>query len=322
MVWYALRQLRIERELACDDCVLEAGELPSEYAKQLVGVARAYQPHRPSVSVAMASSARLDDRVRAILDTARTRMPIGNRTAAALAITASLFVLSIVVVRPVARQADADEPAVTVQATDSSVEEASGRDNATLDLDKKIIVKGTVLKPDGSPAIGSIVRSAAGVYWPVDDFVAPDFEPALSQTTTNDRGEFEIEVDTMPFGKQPPEINEYWKRFTSIAASHEGFGPDAVEFNSIDLAKPITFRLVEDKAIRGRAIDLEGRPIANATVQVKSVRLSKKNDLSDWIAAVEAGQSAEFVCRHNSDRFLPRVLTVPGELRTDDDGAF
>ena len=158
LVWYALRQLRIERELACDDCVLEAGELPSEYAKQLVVVARAYQPYRPSVSVAMASSARLDDRIRAILDTARTRMPLSSRSALALTLAASILVASIIIIRPVARQAEAEEQTKSELAS-SAGDEGSIPADLALDSEKEIIVKGIVLKPDGTPAVGATVRT-------------------------------------------------------------------------------------------------------------------------------------------------------------------
>jgi beta-lactamase regulating signal transducer with metallopeptidase domain len=121
LVWLALRQLRIERELACDDCVLEAGELPSEYAKQLVVVARAYQPSRPTVSVAMASSARLDDRIRAILDTARSRLPLSHPTAITLSIAALTLFSTVAVIRPVERSVHADEsPKPKIAKTDQS----------------------------------------------------------------------------------------------------------------------------------------------------------------------------------------------------------
>src|SRR5262245_41832568 len=43
LVWVATRQLRIERELACDDCVLEVGTWASDYANYLVEIAQTFE---------------------------------------------------------------------------------------------------------------------------------------------------------------------------------------------------------------------------------------------------------------------------------------
>ncbi len=84
LVWYAVRQMRIERELASDDCVLRTGQAASDYAEQLLRTLRCYRPARIAMGVAMAHSARLDQRVLAILDPRRPREPVGSRLAALL----------------------------------------------------------------------------------------------------------------------------------------------------------------------------------------------------------------------------------------------
>ena len=78
LVWYAAKRLRVERELASDDCVLQTGCKPSKYAEQLLATVRRYRPSSVALSVAMASSARLDDRVVSILDPAQRREPVGQ----------------------------------------------------------------------------------------------------------------------------------------------------------------------------------------------------------------------------------------------------
>ena len=79
MVWFAARQMRVERELASDDCVLQAGHAASNYAVQLLAIMKDYRTPKPAMGTAMAVSARLDDRVRAILDPNRKRQPVGRR---------------------------------------------------------------------------------------------------------------------------------------------------------------------------------------------------------------------------------------------------
>ncbi|MDZ4848539.1 MAG: M56 family metallopeptidase [Pirellulaceae bacterium] len=322
LVWYALRQLRIERELACDDCVLAAGELPSEYAKQLVVVARAYQPYRPSVSVAMASSARLDDRIRAILDTARSRLPLSRSTAISIALVASLIVLSIVVIRPVARQVNADENTSAELVAKAGDEEPSANSDTSSNPNQAIIVKGVVLKPDGTPAIGATILSTAGVNPAIASYLSADFEAPILKATSNVRGEFEIEVDQHPYGAIPAALDEYWKTLTCISASFDNFGPALMEYASIDPTKPITLQLVDDVPIRGRVIDLEGRPVPNTQIQVATVRTPKNHDLALWLDAVEAGGDAQTLSEHLHRRMLPRELGVTGVLKSDSDGAF
>jgi TonB family protein len=75
LAWYALGQLRVERELACDDGVLRLGYRGSEYAQHLVDVARAVRTHTDALaaSVPMATRSQLESRIRAILNPAKNR---------------------------------------------------------------------------------------------------------------------------------------------------------------------------------------------------------------------------------------------------------
>ncbi len=75
-VWLAARQLRIERERACDDCVLESGTRPSEYADHLLDLARSSGSARCSTfaAVAIAKRSQLEGRLLAILDPSVSRL--------------------------------------------------------------------------------------------------------------------------------------------------------------------------------------------------------------------------------------------------------
>lgn len=97
LVWLVAKRLRIEREMACDDDVLASGSPPSEYAADLVALARSLRPAKACyAAIAMARPAHLTDRVHALLDDERRRG--GIRVTHALAASAA----SILVVAPLA----------------------------------------------------------------------------------------------------------------------------------------------------------------------------------------------------------------------------
>jgi beta-lactamase regulating signal transducer with metallopeptidase domain len=75
IVWLAARRLRAERERACDDFVLAAGEKGSDYAAHLLDIAQAMRHRRmPAlVGLAMARPSQLEGRLLAILDPAIRR---------------------------------------------------------------------------------------------------------------------------------------------------------------------------------------------------------------------------------------------------------
>jgi beta-lactamase regulating signal transducer with metallopeptidase domain len=87
LVWFAARQLRIERELACDDYVLEVGTWASDYAKYLIEIAQTIEAVEPvtPVTVGMACS-QLENRVRAILDPQLNRQRLSRRRKVTLAV--------------------------------------------------------------------------------------------------------------------------------------------------------------------------------------------------------------------------------------------
>jgi beta-lactamase regulating signal transducer with metallopeptidase domain len=72
--WWVARRLRIERELACDDCVLSSGFEPREYARHLLEIAYTFGGSRtPALVVSMARPRQIERRLRATLDATRNR---------------------------------------------------------------------------------------------------------------------------------------------------------------------------------------------------------------------------------------------------------
>jgi TonB family protein len=101
LVWLAARRLAIERERACDDQVLQLGTRASDYAAQLLEVARSL--HRRQswalASVAMARRSQFEGRLVAILDPSARR--VLSRWAAVLAAGAlAAVVVPVAAMRP------------------------------------------------------------------------------------------------------------------------------------------------------------------------------------------------------------------------------
>jgi beta-lactamase regulating signal transducer with metallopeptidase domain len=96
-VWLAARRLRLESEQACDDVVLKTGVDGSEYASELVDLARAFKADRqrfvPAAAIARPSS--LERRVRAMLNVKLNRDPITRPASVAAALV--LAVVTVLV---------------------------------------------------------------------------------------------------------------------------------------------------------------------------------------------------------------------------------
>jgi TonB family protein len=87
LAWLALRQLRKERERACDDAVLLAGVAPHDYAGHLMDLVRgvSIRKDRWADAPAMAEASDLESRIRALLDRRQNRRPLSRRAAFAIA---------------------------------------------------------------------------------------------------------------------------------------------------------------------------------------------------------------------------------------------
>jgi HEAT repeat protein/beta-lactamase regulating signal transducer with metallopeptidase domain len=94
LVWLASRQLRVERERACDDQVIEVGTRASDYAGHLLDMARTFRSGRCSslATLAIARRSQLEGRLLAILDPGLRRRGL-NRIAA---IGVGVFIVCVV----------------------------------------------------------------------------------------------------------------------------------------------------------------------------------------------------------------------------------
>ncbi len=122
-------------------------------------------------------------------------------------------------------------------------------------------VAGRVVDPDGKPVAGARLHVWAG---------APGGKP---RATTGPDGRFRVTVTAAEA-----------KGGATLVARADGLGPDWVK-----LERPakvdVTLRLAKDDLpVRGRVLDLEGRPVAGATVRVFDVRaMADGGELGPWL---------------------------------------
>jgi beta-lactamase regulating signal transducer with metallopeptidase domain len=133
-------------------------------------------------------------------------------------------------------------------------------------------LRGRVLLPNGQPAVGATVRvTRAGVR-------LLQFEPIpLASCTTNSSGAFEGHLDAAEFKDRRP---------ISIWAMLPGYGLVVRPLPSLSDAQPIALQLAQEEPIRGRIVDLEGRPVRDSRVEVVRYFDTTTNWVDQWLAAV------------------------------------
>ena len=96
LVWIAYREFIIEREHACDDMVLSVGIKPSNYASELVDIARESvkaSSFSTLSAIHMARPSQLKDRIQAILEQGRARVAVSRKEVEMGMLGALLFLL-------------------------------------------------------------------------------------------------------------------------------------------------------------------------------------------------------------------------------------
>jgi uncharacterized protein (TIGR03435 family) len=130
-VWWIATRLRAERELACDDRVLSAGENARDYAGHLLELAYTLgHSATPAVAVTMARPRELEGRMLALLDAARNRaIPAVRNRIAGVAVVVGLTVpVAAATITPRLHLLDADDlRRVTRERVGQNAEPAAGQ---------------------------------------------------------------------------------------------------------------------------------------------------------------------------------------------------
>ena len=148
--------------------------------------------------------------------------------------------------------------------------------------DDPITISGRVLDPAGNPLAGATVRLLR-TYWD------PEIEhKPLAETTSDDQGHFEIGYRKSQFNVDVKR-HEQWRE-VRVAAFKQGYGCDLVRPAELAEGQQPELHLpLDDLAITGRLIDLEGRPLTGITVECGMVLAPRTGDLSAWLASIKRG---------------------------------
>ncbi len=166
--------------------------------------------------------------------------------------------------------------------------------------DGVIETKGRVLTPDGKPIAGAQITiwwyAIISHGWHHHSF--PEARPQLIATTGPD-GSFRASFpkSTVANSFSTTQVQQPWK-WLEVVASAQGYGP---AWGWIDReTNEYTLRLVEDDVpVRGRVLDLQGRPVPGAKV---------------WLAQLDE--------ERNRTIWSPAWNGLPDNLETDKDGRF
>jgi RNA polymerase sigma factor (sigma-70 family) len=166
---------------------------------------------------------------------------------------------------------ETEKPPATEKAPDQKTEPGARKDDAkkqAADDKETIAYAGRVLGPVGRPvARAKLLHKNYGT-------------PATEQATTGRDGRFAFSV---------PKVKSFDNEWAAIAVTAPGHGVVWVALWPNDKRDGLTLRLVKDDVpITGRIVDLEGKPVAGATVTVLSVSAAPGEDLGNWLEAAAA----------------------------------
>ncbi len=166
---------------------------------------------------------------------------------------------------------------------------------------------GRVLDPDGQPAVG------AQIYVARKEDKANGAPSACAVTSETGRFRFSV-----------PAADQEGRQLTAVFAIADGFGPAWIMIPA--KAGEITLRLAKDDVpVKGRIVDLEGKPVPGVTIEVTAIKAPPDGSLTPWLEAVKNRPTADGISLENE--YLPQF--VAGELNslfpkitTDKDGRF
>lgn len=285
-VYLLNRELSIAREELCDNHVLGQGSA-TDYARTLVSLCE--RPHLDAGVLTcglLPSRWSVEQRVVGLLDLTRSRRVRMGRGSAATLLAALVGVSGLVGGTRFDHESDTEKTVDTVVAATAE------------------IVKGRVVTPDGAPAKG------VPIY--LYHSTRKDRSKPVARTEADGRFEFEV---VHPASRDP--------RYAFVVATKPGFGfvwRPLLEFR----AGKTELRLVVDRPVEGRILNLEGVPVPGVSLKVANVYACAENSLDAWLAEIRKDGVGLYA---TSYALLPDEMRFHANLDflsavTDGDGRF
>jgi beta-lactamase regulating signal transducer with metallopeptidase domain/protocatechuate 3,4-dioxygenase beta subunit len=292
LLWVLSRRIEETAEEVCDDFVVAFGADRGRYAGHLLKLAeRRLPPLAPSAVGMISLRSLLARRIARILDSTRALSTrAGRRTIAAtlLAGLAGTILAGLLGVGGGSRNVLADEPESGNAATSGEPRPAPA-DPAK--PESRITVKGLVVDQEGRPVAGATVASARYRRGGVGPYDRDADRQEIDRVVTDVDGRFRVTTIDTASGSDPNSAApDHWGR-PAIVAWAPGFGPAWPKTLAREVTENQPIRLVpDDVPITGRLVDLEGRPVAGASIRVDSLWTPEGPAAVDrWLKALESG---------------------------------
>jgi beta-lactamase regulating signal transducer with metallopeptidase domain/protocatechuate 3,4-dioxygenase beta subunit len=281
LLWVLSRRMEVTAEEVCDDYVVQFGADRARYAGLLLDLAERTLPPLAPAGVGMISlRSLLARRVTRILDSSRTLSTRAGARAIAATLLAGLvgtLLAGLIGVGGRSAEVLADEP---------KSEKPPPAVNPSPNTPRRT-VKGRVVDPEGKPVAGAIV-TVGQYHTAVLGLLGNQFADRreVDRAISDRQGHFSLSFEDIDPGS--PEGSEVYVRWSvpKVVAWAPGFGPAFPETFARDVTEDKPIQLVRDDVpITGRVVDLEGRPVSGATVQLHSLVCAQSTeDVDRWLA--------------------------------------
>ncbi|HXY36189.1 MAG TPA: M56 family metallopeptidase, partial [Planctomycetaceae bacterium] len=299
LAWIARRRLAFLREQACDDWVLAAGGEPTDYAESLLQLVPQGKPVHALAAVSSRES--LKRRLEHVLSGVRITPKVGRRWIVAASLVALAAIGGVGFAQQGKRSAASPSESVAeVEAAQETKPPVAVSPSTTPALPTSapeptlkrappalppgvVLLRGRVLLPNGQPAVGASVHSNKSVFRPYSTGQPPDSIIPLATFATDSQGKFGGNVNVGELKERQSTV-DLWATLAGYGLAHATYVPDE--------KTPIVLHLLDEEPIRGRLIDLEGRPIRDARVEVFQYFDTTAAAIDRWIASI-SGKGAE-----------------------------